>query len=271
MGRPRTSGELGRIRLSWTGEAYRPLVDHYAVYGSRTAGFPVGPETLIGKTVYPNFPHGRLGGSAQTWHYRVVVVDAAGGRSHPSVEFSGTSIESVTVSGRPVATVGEFDHRSLELALAPNGTAQYTARFGTGVDFTAGTDAAGTDWSFIHPGPSDAWAGRTSHRFSFRFHLDAVPDDELWLAMWLIDTHASIPGAVVFGLNGVPVAEVPLEKGATRGSLEGDATVPGSPLKPSYVELALPAAPVRAGENVLTIDKNTGSWHVYDALGIYLR
>jgi hypothetical protein len=62
---------------------------------------------------------------------------------------------------------------------------------------------------------------------------------------------------------------VKLENGGTRGSLEGDATLPMSPLKPSYVELALPSAALKAGENVLTIDKQIGSWHVYDALGIF--
>jgi hypothetical protein len=89
--------------------------------------------------------------------------------------------------------------------------------------------------------------------------------------MWLIDTHASSPGVAVLTLNGTPVREVPLERGATRGSLEGDATVPGTTLKPSYLELALPRAALVTGENVLTIDKNTGSWHVYDAIGIFRR
>lgn len=62
-----------------------------------------------------------------------------------------------------------------------------------------------------------------------------------------------------------------LENGATRGSLEGDATVPGSALVPSYVELRLPASALKTGENVLTIDKRTGSWHAYDALGVFAR
>ncbi|MFD0852146.1 hypothetical protein ACFQ07_07935, partial [Actinomadura adrarensis] len=106
---------------------------------------------------------------------------------------------------------------------------------------------------------------------TFRFPLEAVPSGETWLAIWLLDTHASIPGTVELALNGTPVREVKLENGGTRGSLEGDATLPGTPLKPSYVELELPAAALRTGENVLTIDKQVGSWHVYDALGIFAR
>jgi hypothetical protein len=258
--RLRTAGELGRIQISWEGEAYRPLVDHYAVYASQTPG---GPQTLVGKTVYSTFTHAKLGAAAKTFYYRVVVVDAAGDRSRPSPAVRGTSVESVTVSGRPIATVGTFDHKSLELALAPNGYAQYPTRFPNGID------SPSTGWSYIHPGPADAWAGRKAHRFTLRFALDAVPASDPWLAIWLVDSHATTPGAVVLGLNGTPVREVALEKGATRGSLEGDATLPGSPLKPSYVELPLPRAALVAGDNVITIDKNTGSWHVYDALGIF--
>jgi hypothetical protein len=269
--RLRTAGELGRIRVAWDGAAYRPLVDHYAVYASQSPDVPIDPSALLGKTVYSSFVHSRLGGAARTWHYRVVVVDAAGERSRPSGTATGTSAESVTVSGRPLATVGTFDHKSLELALAPNGSGQYSARFGTGVDFTYGVDTPGADWSYIHPGPADAWAGSRPHRFTFRFTLDTVPAGEAWVAVWLIDTHATNPGAATLILNGTPVREVALEKGATRGSLEGDATLPGSPLKPSYVELPLPRGALRPGENILEIVKNTGSWHVYDALGIYVR
>lgn len=93
----------------------------------------------------------------------------------------------------------------------------------------------------------------------------------MWLAIWLLDTHATAAGSVLLGLNGAVVREVTLERGATRGSLEGDATVPGSPLKPSYVELALPRDRLVPGENVLTVDKNAGSWHVYDAVGVFER
>ncbi|GAA2104678.1 polysaccharide lyase family protein [Actinomadura alba] len=270
VSRPRATGELGRIRLTWEGEAYEPLVDHYAVYGSESAGFPISPQTLLTKTVFSTFAHNGMGGRSRRWHYRVVVVDAAGERSGPCPEFSASSTESVTVSGRPLATVGSFDHKSLELALAPAGYAQYPARFPSGVNVTSGSGAE-AGWSYIHPGPMDSWAGRRSHRFTFRFRLDAVPAGAPWLAMWLVDTHASSPGAALFALNGTQVREVPLERGATRGSLEGDATLPGTVLKPSYVEFALPTSALVAGENVLTIDKNTGSWHVYDALGIFLR
>ncbi|MFG2002893.1 polysaccharide lyase family protein [Spirillospora sp. NPDC048911] len=269
--RLRAKSEIGRIRLSWEGEAYKPLVDHYAIYGSKTAGFKVGPDTLVAKTVYASFAHDRMGGGRQDWYYRIVVVDAAGNRSRPSAEVAGHSTESVAVSGKALATVGAFDHKSLELALSPNKSSQYRTKFPNGVDYTFGTSRPENDWSYIQPGPSDSWGGSKPSRATFRFALEAVPAGETWLSIWLLDTHASLAGTIALALNGTQISEVKLENGATRGSLEGDATVPGTTLKPSYVELALPASALKTGENVLTIDKTLGSWHVYDALGIFTR
>ncbi|TDD63558.1 hypothetical protein E1298_43690 [Actinomadura rubrisoli] len=265
----KTAAELGRVRLTWEGEAYEPFVDHYAIYGAQKPGFAIGPDTLLTKTVYASFLHDRMGGRRQNWYYRIVVVDAAGNRSDPSAEVAGHSAESVALSGRPLARVGKFDHKSLELALAPAGYAQYKTRFPNGVDYTYGEGKPDVDWSYIQPGPADAWAGGKASRTTFRFNLDAVPAGQTWLAIWLIDTHASNPGTLLIGINGTAIPEVKLENGATRGSLEGDATVPGTALKPSYVELVLPRAALRTGKNAVTIDKKTGSWHVYDALGVF--
>lgn len=263
-----TSG-IGWIEVSWHARSYRPLVDHFAVHGSPDPWFEPGPSTLLGKTVYGRFRHDGLGPRGQTWHYRIVTVDASGEQSPPSAALRAESVESVTVSGTPVAVIGSFDLRSLELALAPAGYQQYSARFGDGADYVDGVSSPGTDWPYLHPGPADRWAGSKAHTFRFRFRLAEQPAADLALAVWLIDTHASIPGRLAVTCNGTPVAEVELEKGATKGSLQGDATLPGTPLRPSVVELALPAAALRAGENTLTLGKAEGSWHAYDAVGVF--
>lgn len=265
-----TGSAIGRIELDWRSEPYEPFVDHHAIYASRSPRVPIGPDTLLGKTIYPHYVHDRLGGEEQTWHYRVVVVEASGLHSRPSKEVSGTSTASVAVTGEPVATIGAFDHKGLELALSPDGYADFTTTFPDGPDFTYGVDDPSTDWPYIHPGPADRWADSKTWRATFRFGLDAVPDVPVWLSMWLIDTHATIPGTAVLGLGGSEITTVEFEGGATRGSLEGDATRPSSPLVPSYVEVELPRERLSAGENVLTIDKVDGSWHAYDALGIFL-
>lgn len=82
-------------------------------------------------------------------------------------------------------------------------------------------------------------------------------------------THASTPGRLVVACNGRAVTEVALEKGATKGSTQGDATVPGTPLRPSNVEVPVPRDVLVAGQNVLTLAKPEGSWHAYDAVGVF--
>jgi hypothetical protein len=71
--------------------------------------------------------------------------------------------------------------------------------------------------------------------------------------------------------NDRPVAEVALEKGATKGSTQGDATVPGTPPRPSIVEVPVSRGVLVAGRNVLTLAKPEGSWHAYDAVGVFGR
>lgn len=266
----RGQGELGRIIVDWTPLPWAVVVDHYAVYGtSGTGDVAVEPANLLTKTVYPRLVHRGLGGAGATWTYRVVAVDAAGSRSKPSRPLTASSQESVTASGTPLAVVGEYDGKGLEFALSPGGYSQYPATFPNGVVFRHGTDDAGTGWSYLHPGPADGWAGRRTHTFRLRVDLDAAPAGEVWLALWLIDSHASIPGSAVLDINGTTVDRLVFEGGATRGSTVGDSTLPGSPLRPSYVERQLPPGLLAPGENVLTLTKDDGSWIAYDAIGLF--
>lgn len=268
--RPDTEGRIGAIDLTWRLASWEPLVDHYAVYASESEDVEAAPENLIGKTVYGRFTHATLGPEKQTRHYTIVTVDAAGDRSGESRTVDGTTKESLVVRGRPLAQVGEFDSKSLELALAPADYVQYAARFPDGVDFTVGTSDPSTDWCYLHPGPADSWAGRKQHTFAMRFPLESAPEEELGLAIWLIDTHASDPGKATLAVNDTDTVEIEFRGGATRGSLEGDATVPGTALRPSFVEVRLPADDFVRGENVITITKTEGSWHAYDAVGVFV-
>ncbi|WP_201776700.1 hypothetical protein [Allosalinactinospora lopnorensis] len=70
-------------------------------------------------------------------------------------------------------------------------------------------------------------------------------------------------------VNGENAAETEFQGGATRGSLEGDVTVLGTALRPSFVELKLPAGHFSEGENVIGITKSAGSWIAYDAVGVF--
>ena len=269
-----TTADVGMIGLSWStrdgSDKDKDAVDHYQVHASESAEFPVGEDTLLAETTDPGLTH-RVGPDEETWHYQIVVVNEAGNAGRPSEEVTASSDRSVTYDGQQVAAVGDFDGKSLEFALAPDGFADYPDQFPDGVDFTVGVDDPGQDWPYLHPGEADAWAGSQSHELVFRFDLDAQPEDDLTLVMWLIDTHGSLPGTVHFGANDQDIGSVDLPPGAMRGSLEGDTTVDGTTLRPVYVELPLPREDLVPGENVLTIDKPaTGvSWHAYDAFGVF--
>lgn len=266
----RAEGQLGRIALDWTPLPWDTVVDHYAVYGAGGADdVEISPSTLLTKTVYPHFLHSGLGGNAARWAYRVVTVDAAGARSAPSAPLATSSKTSVTATGSPLAVVGSYDGKGLEFALSPNGYSRFPATFPDGVDYRVGADAPGTGWSYLFPGPSDSWAGRRTYTFRLRFDLAAVPAGEVWLAIWLIDSHATIPGSVVLSINGTTVDRLGFEGGATRGSVEGDTTVPGTRLRPSYLERPLPGGLLTTGENVLTMVKDEGSWIAWDAIGLF--
>ncbi|TWD80884.1 polysaccharide lyase family 4-like protein [Kribbella amoyensis] len=263
----RGSGQIGTTTLDWTPVPWATVVDHYAVYcAAPNAGW-----SLIGKTVYPHFVHRGLGFAGVTRSYRVVTVDAAGNTSKPSATIKAANQTSVTVSGRPIARVGQYDGKGSEFALSPDQSSQYPAKFPNDVDYTYGTSVPATHWSYLQPGPSDKWAGSKNHRVRFRFDLAAVPAKDLDLALWLIDSHATIPGSAILSVNGTQVERITFANGATKGSLIADSTYPGSPLKPSYVERPLPRNLFEPGQNVVELLKDQGSWIAFDAFGVYGR
>ncbi|MCI2419322.1 hypothetical protein MOQ72_17905 [Saccharopolyspora sp. K220] len=268
----RATGHLKRNDLVWTPAPWSTVLDHYRVYGMRGTGkVPIGPETLLAKTPYPHYEHRGLDAGGERWTYQIVVIDAAGSASITSNPVEATSTRSVTVSGSPIAIVGTFDGKGLEMALSPNGYSRYPTTFPDDVDFRHGADSASSGWSYLQPGPADAWAGRRNHLFRLRFDLSTVPAQDVDLALWLIDSHASIPGSAVLSVNGTTVDRLAFALGATKGSTIGDSTVPGSPLKPSYIERPLARELFRQGGNVLELFKDDGSWIAYDAIGVYAR
>ncbi|MBB4935354.1 hypothetical protein F4561_006248 [Lipingzhangella halophila] len=263
-------GRVGAIDLSWELPGWEPLVDHFAIHASESAEIPTTSDTLVGRTVYGRFSHDTLGVAATTRYYRVVVVDAAGERSEPSAVVRAKSRASMAASGRTLAQVGEFDSKSLELALAPfDASNRFRAAFPDGVDFVYGTSDPATDWCYLHPGPRDGWGGRRAYTFRLRFNLGTVPEGEVGLVIWLIDTHMTLPGTAEVSVNSGLAAVIDLPGGSTRGSLEGDATVLGTALRPHFEELAVSANHFTEGENTIDITKTEGSWHAYDAVGVF--
>jgi Polysaccharide lyase family 4, domain III/Carbohydrate binding domain len=178
-----------------------------------------------------------------------------------------SSLVVVDVPADPVATIGTVDWTDAEFALAPGGYGQYPAQFPNDVQFTVGTSDPATAWPYIHPGPDDGWAGGRVHTFTVALSLDTVPADGLQLVVFLLDTHNTAPGTVVVGLNGNAGTTVSLPVGGGSGYASGSAF--GSGDQPSQFSVPLPAAQLVAGPNTVTITKSTGSWMVYDAIGVY--
>jgi hypothetical protein len=170
---------------------------------------------------------------------------------------------------RKVALLGDVDISTAGFALSPNHFGDYPARFPNDVDFTIGTDDPATGWSYIHPGPSDAWAGSSQHTFTLRFDLGQVPDHGLALTAWLVDTHESGPPTIQLSLNGGPTTTAALTPGGGDGYHWGDgADNVANGIRPSVLDAALPADQLKPGRNSITITNAAGSWMVYDAIGI---
>lgn len=261
-------GTLRSIDLTWTPLPWSTVVDHYRIHGAADSD-DVEPDddNLLGKSVYPRYVHAPLDAAGEAWVYRVVTVDAAGRRSEPAPKVAATSTPSITTTGEPVAVVGEFDLRSLEFELAPGDYESIPDAHPDGViDVQHGDDAA-EHWPYLLPGPGDSWAGNKSYELNWTVPLDAVPSKPA-MAIWLVDT-TRLGGRLDVEVNGRVTEQRTLSIGGTRGSRDGDATVPGTGLVPSYHEFSLPADAFEAGDNLVRFTLAEGGWVAWDAIGIF--
>ncbi|MGB2822111.1 MAG: polysaccharide lyase family protein, partial [Phycisphaerae bacterium] len=156
--------------------------------------------------------------------------------------------------------IGKADNDTRELALAPKG---YT-EFSRDALFIVGRSDARKDWPYVHPGPTDAWAGGRQHTFSIAFGLKAAPEGgECRLILDLVDTHGKAPPRLRVSINGHAV-ELRTPRGA------GDASVMGEPEKGKEhrVVVPFPAGQLRAGTNEIAIITLSGSWVLYDWLAL---
>ncbi|WP_114559334.1 polysaccharide lyase family protein [Desertihabitans aurantiacus] len=267
-----TEQSITRTTLSWRSLGFEPLIDHYRVHAVRGAerDFEPTEDNLVGKTVYPRFEHDGLDPLGETWTYRVLARSDAGRLGRPSRPVSATSTPSVVGTGTPVAVVGAFDGRTLEHRFAPAGYAQIPVEHPDAVvEYVQGRDTPGTAWPYLLPGPGDSWAGRKVYRARWTFELSGAPTDSD-LAIWLVDT-TRLGGVLQVLLNGSALTSIELPAGATRGSREGDATVPGSTLRRCYFEPEVPADRLRTGANTVELVLAEGGWVAWDAVGLFAR
>jgi hypothetical protein len=158
--------------------------------------------------------------------------------------------------------IGAADGLPTGLALAPDGYGQ----FADDGFFIAGRSDAARDWPYVHPGPSDAWAGNRAHTYTVVFSLSAPPSGGLCrLDIQLVDTHKWSPPVLRVALNGAE-KEIALPPGA-----EADTSIQGHPEsgKPHAFKVKWPDETLQEGANTLTITTQEGSWMLYDSLSFH--
>jgi alpha-mannosidase len=156
--------------------------------------------------------------------------------------------------------IGKNDHQDAEFALAPDGL----HRFKSDPTFLVGTSEPAKDWPYIHPGPSDGWAGGHAHTFSIVFGLaDTGSAGECRLAVGLVDTHSGGPPHLTISINGQK-----FEKQMPAGA--GDPSADGHPEhgKPYTFDVEFPSNLLHRGANLIEITNDRGSWMLYDWLGL---
>jgi alpha-mannosidase len=156
--------------------------------------------------------------------------------------------------------IGKADGGNAEFALAPGGYAQ----FKSDAFFVVGSSDAKKDWPYVQPGPVDGWAGSRMHTFVVLFALKALPvAGDCQLQFDLLDTQKASPPKLRVEVNGQPF-EQSLPPGA------GDASVFGQPDKGKRhsFTVAFPATLLKTGDNEVRVTTTSGSWMLYDALGL---
>lgn len=181
--------------------------------------------------------------------------------SRLSVLLAATLTATACISGAGTLwQIGSPDRKNAEFALAPRA---YAAFSGDPL-FVVGTSDPKSDWPYVHPGPSDHWAGGGAHTFTVLFGVTAArATGNCTLTVDLLDAHSTGPPLLRIEING-QTFERRMPPGA------GDASVQGDPArgKPHRFSVEFPAATLKAGTNQLDITNAEGSWMLYDSLAL---
>jgi len=146
------------------------------------------------------------------------------------------------------------------LALAPNHFDQFE-RDGF---FVVGASDAKQDWPYVQPGPADGWAGGGEHTFTVVFGLAAAgAGGGGKLTLDLLDTHYKTPPRLRIAINGKNF-ERELPVGGNGEAVFGKLAKG----KPHQVEVAFPAALLKAGTNQVSITTLSGSWLLYRSVAL---
>lgn len=157
-------------------------------------------------------------------------------------------------------SIGQNDGSYQEFA----GAGDYAAcgkAFPGDVVFREGQDDTHAAWPFVHPGPSDGWAGERPHEFRVQFTLDKAPESACRVTLYLVDAHNGGPPVVSVKVNDHACPDMQIAAGTGDASL----TDPGAG-RHTVQSMAFPGDWLVPGENALSITAAGGSWMLYDAV-----
>ncbi len=155
-------------------------------------------------------------------------------------------------------SIGAADNDSRELALGPGGWEDFDGD----AFYVVGSSDPSRHWPYVHPGPSDAWAGSREHGYTIVFQAEKIPVSGVCrFTVDLVDTHHSGPPEIELDINGTALAFT-LPKGAS------DSSLMGFPEKGREYRFsaAVPVDVLSEGVNSITITSRSGSWCVYDCV-----
>ncbi|GBC95981.1 hypothetical protein HRbin16_01781 [bacterium HR16] len=156
--------------------------------------------------------------------------------------------------------VADGDYR--EFALSGRHT-EYLRLFPDDVQFRVGQSDPGRNWSYIHPGPADIWAGSRQHPFRILFPLNEVPEGVCRFTLHLVNTHYSVPPLLEVRINDRYSCRFRLPAGGNDASL----TDPKAGRRYT-LSFLFSRNHLQVGENVITLTVLEGSWLLYDALAL---
>lgn len=186
--------------------------------------------------------------------------------AHPRFSHTGVAFF-LTIAGAAGAQtphvlwqIGTADQQYREFALAGD-HASYNKTFPNDVTFTIGRSDPAKDWSWIHPGPHDAWAGGREHPFVIRFDL-AKPPAACVLRVDILDAQATATPKLRVNVNGT-AGVFTVKPG------RGDAALlDASKARPQTLSVPIHPSLLRQGENQITLRAVNGSWLLYDAVAL---
>jgi hypothetical protein len=158
--------------------------------------------------------------------------------------------------------IGSPDGSYREFAIAGR-FADYPRSFPKDVTYLVGRSKPGRDWPYIHPGPSDPWAGARPHPFRIDFDLAAVPTTPCRLNVYLVDARHEGAQVLEIDINGRRQYRFAVVPGVGEGSL----TDPGAG-RQSAVEVPFSPTLLQAGRNRVTLTVVNDCWLLYDAVSL---